>query len=491
MSSPVKTPFNSLIKIDRHSTTAIYMQIANQLSNAIQRKYIAPQTKLPGTRALSVILQVNRNTIVAVYDELNEQGWIETVPNKGTFVVDKTQDTKNKLSSKDLYTYPKYAGYSITKNMVLDNPYEHSHCNLNFNDGTPDSRLTHINQLSAFYSANLKRKSNRKKLGYTPTENNDYFKTQLANYLNISRSLQITKQNILITRSTEMGIYIASQVALSPGDKVIVTELSYFSSNMAFQKVGAKLLTVPSDQDGIDVNKVEELCQKQDIRLLYLTPQHHYPTTVTLSAQRRIKLLQLAQKYGFIIIEDDYDYDFHYEKSSMLPLASVDTSGMVIYVGSFGKSLAPGFRTGFVVAPTNVIEEMSKYLHLIDNQSDLVMEQVLGELIEEGEIERYRKKSLKIYKERLKLFSHYLESSFNSSITFEKPTGGLALWVKWKQPINLMQLKINCAKEDLFIPKTLLYQNKELTAMRLGFGHLNVEEMEQSIDILYRNINKL
>jgi GntR family transcriptional regulator/MocR family aminotransferase len=467
------------------------MQIANQLSNAIQRKYIAPQTKLPGTRSLSATLQVNRNTVVAVYDELNQQGWIETIPNKGTFVVDKTLDKGVKLTVNGIYTYPKQAGYAIAKNMVLDNPYEHNYSNLSFNDGTPDSRLTHINQLSAFYSANLKRKSNRKKLGYTQSESNDYFKSQLANYLNISRSLHIDKHNILLTRSSEMGIYIASQVILSPNDYVIVAELSHFASNMTFQKIGAKILTVPIDSEGIDINKVEEICQKKTIRLLYITPHHHYPTTVTLSAQRRVKLLQLAQKYGFIILEDDYDYDFHYEKSPVLPLASVDTTGMVIYVGTFGKSLAPGFRTGFVIAPNNVIEEMNKYLRIIDNQPDLVMEQVLGELIEEGEIERYRKKALKVYKERLKLFTQYLDHCFGPAISFEKPSGGLALWVEWNQPLNLMQLKTNCEKEGLFIPKTLLYQNKSITATRLGFGHLTAEEIEQSIDILYRNINKL
>jgi GntR family transcriptional regulator/MocR family aminotransferase len=96
--------------------------------------------------------------------------------------------------------------------------------------------------------------------------------------------------------------------------------------------------------------------------MLYLTPHHHYPTTVPLSAQRRIELLSLASQYGFAIVEDDYDFEFHYDNSAILPMASSDTDGMVIYVGSFGKSLAPGFRTGFIVAPENLMTEMRKYL---------------------------------------------------------------------------------------------------------------------------------
>lgn len=494
MSSPVRIPYLSFIQIDRQAATPIFMQIATQLSNAIQRNYIAIGTKLPGTRSMSDLLQVNRNTVVAAYDELYQQGWIETRPNKGTFVAEKQTDKPRKLASQRMayeHKYPQKAGFTFAQNNIIDNPYEHRFCTYAFNDGTPDSRLTHINQLSAFYSANLKRKSNKRKLGYQATDGNDYFKTQLANYLNISRNLQLTKDNVLVTRSTEMGIYIASQVLLQPGDHIIVADLSYFSSNMTFQKVGAKIHTVPTDHDGIDVEQVAELCKQKKIRLLYITPHHHYPTTVTLSAQRRVQLLQLAHKYGFIILEDDYDYDFHYDKNTVLPLASADTNGMVIYIGAFGKSLAPGFRTGFVLAPKDVLHEMNKYLRIIDNQADLVMEQVLGELIEEGEIERYMKKSLKVYKERQRQFMQHLNHSFGEAITVDKPSGGLALWVQWNEPINLMQLKKKCEQKDLFIPKTLLYQNKNLTAMRLGFGHLNQDEMEQALDILYQSVHEL
>ena len=161
---------------------------------------------------------------------------------------------------------------------------------------------------------------------------------------------------------------------------------------------------------------------------------------------------------------------------------------MVIYIGSFGKSLVPGFRTGFIVAPENLMNEMRKYLGIIDRQGDVLMEHVLGEMIEEGEINRYLKKSLKIYKERRDYFTMLLEQRMGDHLDFKKPSGGLAVWMKWKSTVNLLQLSHNCIKDNLFIPKTLLYQNKHFTAMRLGFGNLSIEEMEKSIDILAKNI---
>jgi len=492
MNSPVEFPYESFILINRSSEISIYMQISNQLINAIQRGFLPFGIKLPGTRALSIILNVHRNTIVAAYDELFAQGWVESLPNKGTFVIGKNQEKPFQIQDfekNNLEHYPKSTGFLFKTSNILDNPFEYSNCEYIFNDGVPDIRLTQIDHHSRIYSSILKRKAH--KIGQYNQDGSEFFKKNLSQFLNLSRGLPISKNNLLITRSTEMSIYIVSEILLAEGDIVLVGELSYFSVNMIFQKAGVKIQPISIDEEGINVEEVREACKKQKIRMLYLTPHHHYPTTVTLSAKRRLDLLNLANEYGFIILEDDYDYDFHYDKSPILPLASADTNGMVIYIGSFGKSLVPGFRTGFIVAPENLMIEMRKYLGIIDRQGDVLMEHVLGEMIAEGEINRYLKKSLKIYQERRDYFVSLLEQNLGEYIDFQKPSGGLAVWMKWKIAVNLMQLSRNCAQNNLFIPKTLLYQNKNLTAMRLGFGNLNLYEMDKSIKILSKNIKLL
>ncbi|MEG1589812.1 aminotransferase-like domain-containing protein [Chryseobacterium sp.] len=492
MSSPVEFPYESFILINRKSEVSIYMQISNQLINAIQRGVLPFGIKLPGTRALSIILQVHRNTIVAAYDELFAQGWVESLPNKGTFVIGKNQEKPFQIKDfekNNLEHYPKSTGFSFKTSNILDNPFEYSNCEYIFNDGVPDIRLTQIDHHSRIYSSILKRKAH--KIGQYNQDGSEFFKKNLSQFLNLSRGLPISKNNLLITRSTEMSIYIVSEILLSAGDVVLVGELSYFSVNMIFQKAGVNIQSISIDEEGINVEEVREVCKKQKIRMLYLTPHHHYPTTVTLSAKRRLELLNLANEFGFIILEDDYDYDFHYDKSPILPLASADTNGMVIYIGSFGKSLVPGFRTGFIVAPEDLMTEMRKYLGIIDRQGDVLMEHVLGEMIAEGEISRYLKKSLKTYQERRDHFVSLLEQNLGGYIDLQKPSGGLAVWMKWKIPVNLMQLSRNCTQNNLFIPKTLLYQNKDLTAMRLGFGNLNLTEMDKSIEILSENIKLL
>ncbi|MGE6219822.1 PLP-dependent aminotransferase family protein [Nubsella zeaxanthinifaciens] len=491
MSSPVNIPFLSFISLDREAKTPIYLQLAQQLINAIQRGYLVPGAKMPGSRKLSELLSLHRKTVIAAYEDLHHQGWIAIEPNKGAFVMDnKTKMVERPYDALvSLGNYPTQTGYSFKQSNVLDDPFEESNCTYQWNDGLPDVRLTQFNQLSGLYSASLKRKGTAKKM--SNNQASIYFKEQLSNYLNSSRGLHISKDNLLITRSTEMSLYIISQLIISAGDVVIVGELGLFTANMIFQSAKANLQTIPVDGQGIDVDALELKLTSTKIKAVYITPHHHYPTTVTLSAKRRVKLLQLAQEYGFVIIEDDYDYDFQYEKSTIMPLASADLNGMVIYTGTFGKSLAPSFSTGFVVAPKNLISEMQKYLGLLDRHGDVIMQQVLGEMIAEGDIHRHLKKSLKVYMERRDNCCELITKHLGERVKFNKPSGGLALWLNWQAPISLLQMAKFCTQKGLFIPKNTLYQNRKFTAIRLGFGHLTMEEMEKSLEIMGEYLSSL
>jgi GntR family transcriptional regulator/MocR family aminotransferase len=487
MSSPVKIPFKSLIRIDKGLDKAVYLQLAFQLINAIQRGVLVPGIQLPGSREMAAMLDLHRKTIIAAYDELDAQGWIEVRPNKGTFVCTKFQVIPNNASKHHpdfLASYPPRTGYGFKKSILLDLSVVKTNATLEFTDGLPDVRLAPLADLSRVYGTNLKRKSNLKHLGFTPNEGSEYFKEMLTTYLNNTRGLHISKSNVMVTRGVDMGIYLAAELLLQREDLVLVADLSYYVANMIFQKVGAKIISVPVDEQGIDVDAVREMCKTQHIRMLYLTPHQHYPTTVTLSAERRVELLNLSVTYGFIILEDDYDYDFQFNNSPILPLASADTQGMVIYIGSLAKSLAPGFRSGYLVAPENLIKELGKLRGLIDRQGDVLMEQALAELLEEGEIQRHLKKTLKVYMERRDAFCALLQTHLGKVVSFEVPAGGLAVWTKWKTDLNLMRISNNCMRNHLYLPQTLLYQKRGLSAMRLGFGNQNVEELERSVKIL-------
>jgi GntR family transcriptional regulator / MocR family aminotransferase len=480
--SPVNTLLKKLIHFEKSSTSPVYIQISQQIINAIQRNYLAVGTLLPGTRVFSQLIKIHRNTAVAVYDELASQGWVEIIANKGTFVSVPEQKTATiKAGSNqigDAYNFAETTGFPIQTSFNLSSTQEFSEAKYELNDGQPDLRLHPIHEFSKWYGASMKRKSLISKWNQNKKANHSVFENQLCNYLNATRGFHIEPKNAISTRSTEMGLYIISQLLIRQKDIVLVGDLSNYAANMIFQQSGATIKTIPIDEQGLDVDFIKTHFVKGSIRCVYFCANRDYPTTVSLTVERRLKLLQLAKEYQFAIIEDDYDYDFQFEGMAMLPMASSDANGMVIYLGKIGQSLFPSFQTGFVVAPENLIAEAKNYLQILDRQGDLIQEQMLSELIYEGEIHRLLKKNILVYKQRRDFLCRCLEENFKDTIRFKKPTGGLAIWLQFKTVIPLVQLSENALKYDLFLPKTILFQDKNTCAIRLGFGHLNEAEIE-------------
>ncbi|UMB60533.1 PLP-dependent aminotransferase family protein [Lutibacter sp. A80] len=491
--SPVNTLFKQLISIDKTLAQPLYLQVSGQIINAIQRSYLTKGTMLPGTRVLSHLLKVHRNTAVAIYEELASQGWVEIIPNKGTFVLEPEKSTaKIKASSQKLneaYSYAKTTGFHFQKSFHLASTVQFTKSKYLINDGKPDLRLHPIHQFTRWYSATMKRKTLIDKWNRSNKFFSTVFQTQLCNYLNATRGFHISPNNLINTRSTEMSLYVVSQLLLKQNDIVLVGHLSNYAANMIFQQTGATIKTIPVDNNGLNIEYIKKHFIKHSIRCVYICAHRDYPTTITLSAERRLKLLNLAKEYGFAIIEDDFDYDFQFEGSPMLPMASSDANGMVIYLGKIGQSLFPSFQTGFVVAPENLITEAKNYIELLDKQGDLIQEQMLSELINEGEIYRLMKKNIVIYKKRRDTLCNLLSIYFSGITQWKIPSGGLAVWLQFNPKISLAKLAKEAEKNDLFIPKTILYQDKKTCAIRFGFGHLNEKEIEQVIQKLKRAYN--
>ena len=498
MNSPVNDIIKQLVTFDKSIVQPVYIQVAQQIINAIQRGYLSKGTKLPGTRVLSQLLNIHRNTAVAIFEELASQGWVDIIANKGTFVLVPEQTTaKIRATVQHIhhaYTYPKVAGFPFQKSFHLASTAQDTTAKFTITDGKPDLRLHPVHQFSRWYSAAMKRKPLINKWNRASVSTASVFKTQLCNYLNATRGFHINPNNLMSTRSTEMSLYIVSQLLIKQNDVVLVGQLSHYASNSIFQEAGATIKTIPIDHHGLDIDYIKKHFIKHSIRCVYVAAHRHYPTTKTLSAERRIQLLQLAKTYGFAIIEDDYDYDFQFEGSPMLPMATADASGMVIYLGKMGQSLFPSFQIGFMVAPENLVSEANNYLTLLDEQGDLIQEQMLSELISEGEVYRLLKKNVMIYKRRRDCLCKHLRQSFGAIISYEKPSGGLAIWLQFCKTISLVKLAEEAEKIDLFLPKTSLYQDKNTCAIRFGFGHLNEEEMETVIIKLksaYDKVSKL
>lgn len=491
--SPVNQILKNILIINKNDTTAIYIQIAQQFIQAIQIGTLQIGDYLPGTRLLSTMLNIHRNTAVKIYDELASQGWVKIAPNKGTFVISNETKTARITRLQNLPTgkYPTKAGFNFTENTIITSPYEKATTTYTFNDGQPDIRLFEKNNYKRWYTEALRKTSVLNKWDEMLHDSNQFFLTQLNNYLNITRKFHVGTANILATRNTEMSLYLITKVLIKPKDVILVGNLCNFSANMIFQQAGALIKTIPIATDGLDIDFIRKNFTKNKIKALYCNPQRHYPTTQSMSIEKRLALLKLAKEYNFAIIEDDFDFDLQFNNYPLPPLISNDENGNVIYLGHLGNILFPALESGFIVAPENFIKEVRNYLKMIDRQGDFVKEQVIGEMILEGELNRHLKKLRLIYKKRKEIFTTALIATFEGIINVEIPTGGLAVFITFKEPINLLEFKKILNMHEVTIPQHLLYQTKDVCGIRLGYGHLNEEEIVTIISLLKRSFLQL
>ncbi len=479
-------PWQTIIEIDRSCSVPVYMQVSNTIAIEIQSGRLPAKTRLPSTRVMADMLRLHRKTVTAAYDELYSQGWVDIKPNRGTYVTDLNRIFESQRIDSLLTKPHETANFDFNHFEKLGDAFYQKQKILEINDGLPDERLAPIDELAATYRSIIKTRVYRSLLGISDVQGDLKLREVLARYLGETRGLNCDPDNILITRGGQMSMFLIANVLLQQGDNLVVSERNFYLANQAFKYNGANLIEVPSDDEGIMVNEVEKICQKRPIRGIFITPHHHHPTTVTSSLERRMHLLELARKYHFSIIEDDYDYDFHYESGPILPLASSDNAGNVLYFGSFSKILSSLIRIGYLIAPKEVIIELKKVKRLFDYPGDTVMERTLAELIRDGVIQRYLKKALKAYKLRRDLFCEILDRDFKDVLKYHKPSGGMAIWAEILPPHKLSELSDAALKKRLYIAKGDNYclPGQEPNHLRLGFAGLNENEIITALKLL-------
>ncbi len=440
-------------------------------------------TKLLGTRALADLLDVHRQTVVAAYDELLAQGWIETKGAKGTFVSSKIPEVKPVSLNKTLIVndFKKETGFDFDKKIHLNLPILRGSTVLTFDDGFPDVRLVPVDDIARAYRTVLKKGYQKNHLFYGDTKGEMSLREETTKFLQETRGLNITIDNVMITRGSMMAIYLIANTVLKAGEKVAVAELGYGSGNLIFQNSQAELIKLRLDTEGVDVEHLKEICGKQAVRMVYITPHHHCPTTVTMPAARRLQLLALAKEHGFCILEDDYDYDFHYSSSPILPLASVDRDGFVVYIGSLCKSLSPAMRVGYIVAPSDLIDELANLRRIVDRQGDNILEAALALLFKDGTIKRHLKKSLKTYQKRRDVFCEVLQNRVGDVINFQKPNGGMAVWAQFDPSVSVANLSEKVKEKGLLIANGTAHG---VNAIRMGFASQTESEIERGVAIL-------
>jgi len=488
-------PYKNLLFIDKSSHVAVFKQIAAQLIKLIQEGKLLPGTGIPSTRSLAFDLDLHRKTAVAAYELLIAEDWIISVPRKGYLVSPQLPVVKPRsFNTNRKAAYETEPGFQFDQLQDIISPLSNVlKTDLVIDDGFPDISLLPASAMSNLYKRALDEHALKSMASGWDMKGSPDFRTALCGFLNQTRGLDIRMENLLTTRGAQMAIFVAASLIIKPGDKVIVSEPSYFFANTIFEHFGAELIRVPVDDHGMCTDTLEDLLSKHRVKLLYVIPHHHHPTTVTMSKERRTHLLRLIKAYQLAVIEDDYDYDFQFQYDPYLPLASGDHEGNIIYIGSLTKVLGTPFRLGYMVAPEKFIHAAAKKRMLIDLRGDVFTEQVVSGLLENGDLTRLIQKANKLYRGRCHHLSDILSSDLGDALDFTRPGGGMALWLKFKADLPLAKVIGKAAPMGLKFTGSVYAEGSraKYNALRFGFASQEEKQLEQAVEILRLSINKL
>lgn len=473
------------IKLDSGNNSPIFVQISKAIAADIARGRLKPGVALPGTRSLAVALGVHRSTVVAAYAELLAQGWIGTRQGGTTYVATESPEpTPRRLTKrgKGSRVVGAQLGFAVEASAIHVKPLPPASVRdpIFMWGGVPDLRLVPVELLARAYRRVARRHGHTLLGYYLDGRGHPRLRSALGQFLSSTRGIAVGEDNLIVTRGSQMALDLVARSLLRPGDAVVVESPGYSSAFNVFRRAGAEVIPIAVDAHGLDVAALERVSQRRKIRLIYVTPHHQYPTTVVLSPGRRLALLDLARQKQIAILEDDYDQEFHYDGRPVLPLASHDEHGNVIYVGTLAKILAPGLRLGFVVAPSPLVARMADERVLIDRQGDAVLECAVAELLEDGDIQRHVRRTRRIYEERRDALCQSVDTRFSGVLSYSRPAGGLSLWARVAPAVDVAHWEAQSRKRGVHFQtgQQFTYDGQAIPFVRLGFSSLDPKSLE-------------
>jgi len=469
------------------SEQPIFIRLARAISDDVRRGRLKPGDALPGSRSLARELGVHRNTVLAAYAELAAEGWITTEAAARTFVSHALPDVEAP-SSRRRAAAPATLGFELSVRREDRETREARHelrpppHTLAMSGGIPDVRLLPTAPLARAYRRALKR-GGPTLLGYGDARGHARLRAALGEMLSALRGVAADEESLMVTRGSQLALDLVARTLLQPGDVVAVEALGYRPAWTALARAGARVQPVPVDERGIDVDALEALAARERLRAIYVTPHHQYPTTAMLDAGRRLRLLELARARRIAVIEDDYDFEFHYEGRPVLPLASVDRHAVVVYIGTLSKILAPSLRLGFVVAPPPFVERLAIERLAIDRQGDQVVECAVAELIEDGELQRHVRRMRRIYQVRRDVLVAQVQKRLGGVVEVAPPPGGMALWGRVDREVDVDAWAARAlARGVWFNPASrFAFDGRPRPWLRLGFAALDERELDEGV----------
>ena len=407
----------------------IYRQIIEALEQRIRTGVLPSGYRLPPTRALAEELGTHRNTVVRAYDELADAGLLVSTVGRGTFVAERTGPLEVLAPVGDVTI----AWGSLLSRAARSEPFRRAaRLTRSRNDAIdlqrmqPPPELLPHEQLRKCIDHVLRTRGPRA-LAYAPREGVPLLREQIVRELQRT-GVPATPETVMITTGSQQGLDVIARALIDPGDAFLVDERTYSGAINVLTAAGARLIGVPSDEQGPDMNALRRLSQT-GIKGFYLMPNGGNPTGRSISAARRRELVEWSRAAGVPLIEDDYGADMTLTDITPPPsLRALDKN--VIYVGTFSKKLIPALRVGFMVVPTALTGHLMPLKHCMDLGTSALLQYALAEFIERGYLKSHLTRVRTVYRERYAAIMGALDAHMPPGVDWLAPDTGVVLWLE-------------------------------------------------------------
>ncbi|MEA5574342.1 PLP-dependent aminotransferase family protein [Calothrix sp. UHCC 0171] len=477
-----------LITLDNHSPLPLHQQIYEEVRQAILCGKLPPGKRIPSTREMAKALGVSRSTVTQSYEQLLSEGYLETVIGSGTYICTQLPDDlfdsqPVEYTEKNSSSKIKFSEYGMnllqTKNVPILNEKQ---LEISFRYGRPALNKFPLKLwkklLDKYCNTSLEWLDySIEPLGYKP------LREAIAIYISRVRGINCEPEQVLITNGTQQALDLIMRLLIEPGNIIALEEPGYLSARLIFQAYGAKLLPIAVDESGLVINKLVHSLEKDNIRLVYITPSHQFPTGAILSLPRRLELLNWASQTGSLIIEDDYDSEYRYGDRPIPALQGLDNQDSVLYVGTFSKVLFPSLRIGYLVLPKNLVTIFARAKWLNDRHLPILEQQVLTDFIAEGHLERHIRKMRSLYDYRRQVLVKSLKFNFGESVEILGDKAGLHVMVRLNTNMSDDEIIQDAAKLGVgMMSASSQYLNPNASGEFIfGYGELDEEKLVEGV----------
>jgi GntR family transcriptional regulator/MocR family aminotransferase len=491
----VANGFTPVIAVDRQAVKPLHRQIYDSYRATIAGRNLRPGEKVPSTRDLAGQLGVSRVPVLNAYAQLLAEGYLESRAGSGTFVsksIAHSEITTDQLTSCAQNVRPvkvRSGPRKLSRRSQLLPPFKYAPWLSGWGAfSVGQLALEHFPfQVWAKLIARYSRKVRVSALHFSNPMGSDEFREAIAGYLRTGRAVNCDAQQIMIVSGSQQALEISARVLLDPGDSVWIEEPGYILARQVLTLAGARLVPVPVDQEGLNIAAGMERCR--NARSAYVTPSHQFPLGVTMSASRRLQLLDWAQQSGAWVIEDDYDSEYRYGDLPISSLQGLDRNSRVIYIGTFSKTLFPSLRLGYMVIPSDLVDRFVAVRHAMDVYPPHLYQAVLTDFIDEGHLSRHIRRTRLVYAERRNVLVEAIQNEFGADMEIAGSHAGMHLVATMKGKLSDREIAGRAAREQLWLwPLSPSYMDNPQQGFILGFGSAVVKEIPKRVRQLRRLI---